>query len=419
MENGKMSLNELISKMIAEATRLGFSGSYIWRELTIGCGAVRKYYQANGIIHFTPETTLQALADAENRYEKGDFSRNRVIQVRNAVRRMNEFYLTGTLQANNNRVHSRYVLNGENERLVDEFIRFQGYGENTVKDAIWAARKYLYFFEQAGHSSLATVTIEHVRDFIMTTATEVRTSSLHDIYLYLHAFHLYLKEHGIPSPDCADLFSYTIHREMPIQGCVADDELEKVLNVIDRTAESGCRNYAIIVLSSTTGLRACDVIRLKLLDIDWRSGMIHVLQSKTGKTVDIPLLPEAGKAIQDYILHYRPKKTGCQEVFLRCSAPKTAIADATTIGTMFKDYQSRAGVERVAYDGKGFHGLRRRLAKKLLTSGTAVTTIAQILGHEDVGSTRQYMVLDSKNLKECAQSFALIPVERSLLKDEH
>ena len=419
MENRKVTLNELISNMVTEATRLGFSGSYIWRELTIGCGAVRKYYQANGVIHFTPDMTLRALADAENKYRNGDFSRGRVIQVRGSVRRMNEFYLTGTLQANNNRVHSGYILNGENERLVDEFVSCQGYGENTVKDAIWVARKYLYFLEQAGHSSLANVTVEHVRDFIMDTAAKVRTSTLHDIYLYLHAFHLFLKEHGIQAPDCADLFSYTIHREMPIQGCVDDDELEKILNIIDRTTESGCRNYAIIVLSSTTGLRACDIIRLKLRDIDWRNGTIHVLQSKTDNTVDIPLLPEAGRAIQDYILHYRPKETGCQEVFLRCSAPKTAIMDAVTIGTMFKDYQRRAGVERKAFDGKGFHGLRRRLAKKLLTSGTAVPVIAQILGHDDVGSARQYMVLDNKNLKECAQSFALIPIERSLLKDEH
>ena len=227
MENRKVTLNELISNMVTEATRLGFSGSYIWRELTIGCGAVRKYYQANGVIHFTPDMTLRALADAENKYRNGDFSRGRVIQVRGSVRRMNEFYLTGTLQANNNRVHSGYILNGENERLVDEFVSCQGYGENTVKDAIWVARKYLYFFEQAGHSSLATVTVEDVRDFILDTAAKVRTSTLHDIYLYLHAFHLFLKEHGIQAPDCADLFSYTIHRECRFRAVLTMMNLKK------------------------------------------------------------------------------------------------------------------------------------------------------------------------------------------------
>lgn len=418
MDENKISFNELVSNLITEATRLGFSGSYIWRTLVIGCGAVRKYYKAHGVVYYNIETTLASLAESEERYVKGELSHNGIIITRNAVRRMNEFFLTGTLQADSTRVTTNYLLRGENERLVEEFIQARGYSGKAGKDAAWVTRKYLYYFEQNGHSSLRTVTIDHVRDFIMDTAAKVKTSTLHDIYLYLHAFHLFLAENGIPAPDCADLFSYTIHREMPIQGCVADDELKKVLSVIDVTTESGARNYAIILLSSTTGLRACDIIRMKLTDINWRNATIQLKQNKTDLTVTVPLLAEPAEAVKRYILKYRPKDTGCPELFLRCSAPKTQISDAVTIGTMFKKYQDLAGVERNPYDGKGFHGLRRRLAKKLLTTGTAAPTIAQILGHADVGSTRQYLVLDNRNLKECALTFDLIPVGREQLKDE-
>src|SRR5699024_11318482 len=108
--------------------------------------------------------------------------------------------------------------------------------------------------------------------------------------------------------------------------------------------------------------------------------------------------------IQDYILNARPKN-GCPELFLRCVSPKTAIMDAVCIGTMFKDYVRRAGIDRHPFDGKGFHGLRRRLARKLLTAGSSLTTIAQILGHEDMHSALQYLSLDTNNLKECALNF--------------
>lgn len=94
-------------------------------------------------------------------------------------------------------------------------------------------------------------------------------------------------------------------------------------------------------------------------------------------------------------------------------APKTAISDAVCIGSMFQQYQKKAGIARHAFDGKGFHGLRRRLAKKLLVTGTPLTTIAQILGHDDLKSSRQYLSLDTGNLKECALDFRGIPLERS------
>ncbi len=145
---------------------------------------------------------------------------------------------------------------------------------------------------------------------------------------------------------------------MPIQGYITDEELKKILSVIDTTTESGCRNMAIILLAVTTGIRACDVIRLKLTDIDWRKGEISFSQDKTDKMVSLPLLPEVGEALKQYILNFRPAVSECKEVFLRCSPPKTAITNATSIADMLILYQQKAGVERKPFDGKGFHGLR-------------------------------------------------------------
>lgn len=124
-------------------------------------------------------------------------------------------------------------------------------------------------------------------------------------------------------------------------------------------------------------------------------------------------MKETGEALQDYILNARPR-SDCPEVFLRAAAPKTAIMDTVTIGCMFQQYQKKAGIYRHAFDGKGFHGLRRRLAKKLLVTGTPLTTITQILGHDDIKSVRQYLSLDKDNLKECALGFSGIPLERGL-----
>lgn len=69
----------------------------------------------------------------------------------------------------------------------------------------------------------------------------------------------------------------------------------------------GKRDYAIISLAKTTGLRGSDIISLKLNDIDWKSGVISVTKRRAGIKIQLPLLFETGEAIKDYILNGRPQ----------------------------------------------------------------------------------------------------------------
>ena len=260
-------------------------------------------------------------------------------------------------------------------------------------------------------NTVSESTIEDAKEFLFRTAQEVKVSTLHTLLLYLQHFHLFLKDAGIPAPDCVELFSYKVFREMPIQSYVSDAELEAILSVIDKDTVKGKRDLAIILIAATTGMRACDIIRLRLSDIEWQRGKIRFVQRKTKRTVVLPLVPAAGSALKDYILNARPE-ADCSEVFIRLTPPHAFLMDAVSIGDIFQKYQKKAGIERQPFDGKGFHGLRRRLAKKLIVNGTALTTVAQILEHNDLSSSRQYLSLDTSNLKECALDFSGIPFER-------
>lgn len=413
--NENVTINELISRFIDEMQRLGYSEETIWREYHPNLCQIRKFYRKTGRTFYSLDTTAEYIQLQMGRIEAGEISNRSLHSLAVTAKRLDEFYLTGTLRVFQTRNKTRYHLTPDNERLLDLFLADRKYGNNTEDDVIWIVRRYLDHWEKLGYESLEEVSADDVRKFILKTASEVKVSSLHNILLYLKQFHIFLKESGIPAPDCVKLFSYTVYRDMPIQGYVTDEELESILNVIDNTTESGKRNRAIILLGATTGLRACDIIRLKLTDIDWRKGEISMVQKKTGKTVYAPLIREAGEAIQDYILNARPSIAECPEVFLRLLSPKTAIMDAMCITCMFKSYQEKAGIQRQPFDGKGFHGLRRRLAKKLLVAGVPLVTITQILGHEDIESARQYLSLDTGNLRECALDFSGIPLERRAL----
>ena len=307
------TIGEICSELLTEAIRMGYSKRYVWGHMSKYLSIIRGYYRSQHICIFSAEVTDACLASYRIRYEQGTVTRVFFMHLSTTVRRLEEYALTGELSIVTHNKRTPEPLPPYFESVLDRFIHHANYKENTVNDVDWVVRKYLRFFSSEGHASLADVSMEDVRSFIMKTAMEVKNSTLHDIFLYLRHLHLFLKQESIPAPDAEGIFSYTIHREMPIQGYITDEELRKILSVIDTTTESGCRNMAIILLAATTGIRACDVIRLKLTDIDWRKGEISFSQDKTDKTVSLPLLPEAGEALKQYILHFRPAASGRQE----------------------------------------------------------------------------------------------------------
>lgn len=96
---------------------------------------------------------------------------------------------------------TKYQISEDKERLINLFLDYKNYGPNTRDDVVWVVRKYLHHFESLGYAALEWVTVEQVREFILKTAAEVKTSSLHNILLYLKHFHIFLKESKIPAPD--------------------------------------------------------------------------------------------------------------------------------------------------------------------------------------------------------------------------
>lgn len=79
-------------------------------------------------------------------------------------------------------------------------------------------------------------------------------------------------------------------------------------------------------------------------------------------------------------------------------------------------YHAKAGLTYVAFDGHSFHGVRRAVGRTLVTAGIPVATVAQILGHGNVDSTKSYISLDSSHLKECALDFSGIEIEGKVVR---
>ena len=210
------------------------------------------------------------------------------------------------------------------------------------------------------------------------------------------------------------LSAFLTFREYPVYDYVHDDELEMIISQIDVSTPKGKRDLAIILLGAILGIRAGDIIHLKLSDFNWEAKEIRFTQAKTGSPIILPLVDSVADAVLDYINNGRPAYD-YPELFLRILAPVTPIGSATAIQFMFKQYTLKAGIERKPGDGKNFHGLRRRLGRNMLVNDVPLTTIAQVLGHSAYDATKQYLSIDNEHLKLCALDLHCIPVEREAL----
>jgi site-specific recombinase XerD len=170
--------------------------------------------------------------------------------------------------------------------------------------------------------------------------------------------------------------------------------IRKLLDSIDRSTSMGKRDYAMMLLIATYGLRSSEVAGLKFDDIQWRTNRLRVFQPKTTSPLILPLVDEVGKAILDYLQSGRPA-VPCRQVFVRHKIPignleRTGVTDA---------FQSCVRKSGLPIPFQGPHCLRHSYAVYLLRQGTSIKVIGDVLGHRSFESTCVYLRLGIEDLR--------------------
>jgi integrase/recombinase XerD len=181
-----------------------------------------------------------------------------------------------------------------------------------------------------------------------------------------------------------------------IPRAIASDQVRQLLARFDRRSAAGRRDFAILLLLSRLGLRACEVARLDLEDIDWKAGTVAV-HGKGGRRAELPLPADVGAAIAGYLRHGRP--TGlCRRLFLRAHAPNGALRPGA-VGCIVRHAIERYGIDAPTY---GTHQFRHGLATEMLRHGASLGEIGELLGHRHPDTTRIYTKVDLPALRTLA-----------------
>jgi site-specific recombinase XerD len=184
-----------------------------------------------------------------------------------------------------------------------------------------------------------------------------------------------------------------------------EEEVERLIDSCDLATPVGRRDRAILLLLARLGLRAGDIVQLRLADIDWKSAWIHV-SGKSRCQARLPLTREVGQALVTYLTDGRPR-TVSDAVFVRCRAPFRAFRSHCAVSVIVDRALSRAGVSRPSRGAA--HLLRHSVATSLLRQGASLQDIALLLRHRSVVTTQIYAKVDVTALRKIAQPWPVVP----------
>ncbi len=198
-------------------------------------------------------------------------------------------------------------------------------------------------------------------------------------------------------------YNYKSQAQLP--STFSREEIKVLLKSIDRGNPRGRRDYAILLLATKLGLRASDLAGLKFEHILWEQHKITFQQMKTKRSIILPLLPEIGNAIIDYLQNGRPHSED-SHCFLQLISPYRPI-DRNSIGNIVNYHLRMSGIN--CKDRKhGTHALRHSLAGNLLNNKTPIPVISEVLGHASSETTMYYLRIDLSSLKQCSLDVPMI-----------
>ena len=275
----------------------------------------------------------------------------------------------------------------------------RGLASASIAALMWEARNFLRWqFDRAGAASLETLSIVDIDLYMDMRAPGLRRKSLADVAERLRSVVRHLHRTGrIPTDLTPHIIGPMLYAYEDVPSTLERSQIAAVLATTqeDRSPR-GLRDYAILQLLATYGLREGEICRLRLDDVDWRAESLRICHTKTNAYSYMPLMVTVGEALLDYLRLGRPQ-VEVREIFVRSCAPYIAM---TNLYGMIRGRLAAAGV--VPAGKRGPHVFRHARAVEMLRASVPQKIIGDVLGHRSTESTNAYLKLATDDLRAVA-----------------
>lgn len=382
-----------------------------------GFDAILRYCNQRGITKYFHEVLEDFAANARSEYEKRHMCRSVYQNARKAAALLEEYHDTGELNWHYLSAWNTKVLTPVFSRAVDNYCETNRHNktlaDGTIATSKSAIRQFLFCVEDMGLHDFSAITRRTVNDCITVLAQQYPGGAKSCISA-IRSFLAFLHDKGLTVEALHTAIPETSAPRRAIRHGFSPKELDQLLSAPDRTAAIGKRDYAMMLLAVQTGLRVVDISSLTFQSIDWHGSEFHVVQHKTGRALSLPMEPEIGNALVDYILNGRP---ACEEpfVFLSNDPPYRKLHNRSA-SSIVSRYIRKYGLDRETIPRRGFHSFRRSFGARLLQSEIPLEMLSELLGHSSMDSSKPYIAVDEIGLRSCAIGLSGIEVKAGELQ---
>ncbi len=283
-----------------------------------------------------------------------------------------------------------------------DFFRYlreeRGLRERSVRHYQHYLRGFEKYLKKAGLCTLAELSPVLLSAYVTDSIGKLSKSSVISLCATLRVFLRYLHRQGVLSRNLSSsVGTPKKYRNSDIPRSISWTEVQTLLETIERRAPCGRRDYAILLLLVTYGLRAREIAKLTLHGIDWNRNRLLVSERKAGHTTAYPLSPVVGEAIVDYLKHGRPE-TPDRHLFLRVLAPYEPLRQSA-VSLRVSHYLHKAGIK---VPRAGSHTLRHTCVQRLVDARFSLKDIGDYVGHRSASSTNIYTKVSVDKLREVA-----------------
>lgn len=399
----QMTVPELIEAIVPYIHKEQYSDSYI-SGLTRCFHQFEQYCAEHEITHLTAEAAQQFLQEWYG-LQPGTVDRKLSQNIR-AMDMLSDFQHCGAIMT---RRSLEKVFPAPFAAAADAYFAHMknAYAQpNTIASHRKTVFRFTDFINNRGVESYDRLSLDDINAFIKIILCNYAKSSAQCYFGVLRAFLRYLHDSGITEDDFSQKVVSVpgVRQTAHLPSTLTVEQIESVLNCVDRESPMGKRDYALLLVASRLGLRASDVRNLKVEDISWETHEIRITQVKTKEPLVLPLPTDVGWAIIDYLKNARPI-SDAQEIFLRVVPPYISLKNPDNV---LIRYMREANIPYTRLPHHGLHILRHSLATHMLDQDIDITTIQGVLGHLNIETTKKYTGINVRQLKECALEVDLI-----------
>ncbi|MFH1380441.1 MAG: site-specific integrase [bacterium] len=284
-------------------------------------------------------------------------------------------------------------------RFTGYLIQERGLTRGTMKAYVRIIRQFLRKRFKKNKIQFSKLKQQDIIRFILRQAYSVSPSYAKNMVHAIRAFLRFLYVRSlIPTNMAVFVPAVAKWRLAGVPETLDVKDVERMLKSCDQQSLMGQRNYAILLILARLGLRAGEVVNMKLDDLQWGTGEL-IIRGKGNHHDKLPLLQDVGEALAKYIKNTRPSCL-TRQVFVCIKAPYHGFTSSGAIYSIVKNALCRAGIHAFR---TGPHVLRHSLATRMLHTEVSLPEISRILRHRSLNTTLMYTKVDLPSLRKLAQ----------------